>query len=93
MLWEYNVTQDVMSLCCDNMSAINISKNLVQHSQTKHIDIRHHFIRELVESKVITLSMFKLISNWHIFLQNRLMLTDLTRCELLWGCVEFSYIN
>ena len=37
------------------MSAINISKNPVQHSRTKHIDIRHHYIRDLVEDKVITL--------------------------------------
>lgn len=44
-----------MTLYCDNISAINISKNLVQHSRTKPIDIRHHFIRELVESKVLTL--------------------------------------
>ena len=55
MLSEYNVTQDVMTLLCDNMSAINISKNPVQHSRTKHIDIRHHFIRDLVEDKVINL--------------------------------------
>jgi len=41
---------------CDNTSAINISKNLVKHSRTKHIDIRHHFLRDLVESKVISLS-------------------------------------
>ena len=27
-------------------------KNLIQHSKTKHIDIRHHFIRDLVESKI-----------------------------------------
>lgn len=33
---------------CDNMSAINISKNLVQHSRTKNIKIRHHFIRDHV---------------------------------------------
>lgn len=44
-----------MTLYCNNMSTINISKNLVKHSRTKHIDIRHHFIRELVESKVIAL--------------------------------------
>ena len=55
MLTEYNVTQNVMTLFCDNLSAINISKNPIQHSRTKHIDIRHHFIRDLVEDKVITL--------------------------------------
>ena len=55
MLTEYNVTQDVMTLYCDNLSAINITKNPIQHSRTKHIDIRHHFIRDLVEDKVITL--------------------------------------
>ena len=55
MLTEYNVTEDVMTLYCDNLSAINISKNPIQHSRTKHIDIRHHFIRDLVEEKVIKL--------------------------------------
>ncbi|CAM8893213.1 unnamed protein product [Rhodiola kirilowii] len=61
MLWmkqkleEYGVGQDVMTLYCNNMSAINISKNPVQHSKIKRIDIRHHFIQELVEKKVITL--------------------------------------
>ncbi|KAK2396684.1 putative mitochondrial protein [Trifolium repens] len=55
MLSEYNVEQDVLTLYCDNMSAINISKNPIQHSRTKHIDIRHHFIRGLVEDKVVTL--------------------------------------
>ena len=33
---------------CDNTSAINISKNLVMHSKTKHIAIKYHFVRELV---------------------------------------------
>ena len=55
MLTEYNVTQDVMTLYCDNLSTINISKNPIQHSRTKHIDIRHHFIRDLVEEKTIKL--------------------------------------
>jgi len=55
MLKEYNVEQDVLTLYCDNLSAINIFKNHIQHSRTKHIDIRHHFIRDLVEDKVVTL--------------------------------------
>ncbi|CAM8877561.1 unnamed protein product [Rhodiola kirilowii] len=44
MLEEYGMEQDMMTFYCDNMSAINISKKPVQHSITKHIDIRHHFI-------------------------------------------------
>ncbi|CAJ2670589.1 unnamed protein product [Trifolium pratense] len=55
MLLEYNVVQDAMALYCDNLSAINISKNPIQHSRTKHIDIRHHFIRDLVEEGIVTL--------------------------------------
>ncbi|GAA0154676.1 transmembrane signal receptor [Lithospermum erythrorhizon] len=55
MLEEYGVNPGVMTLYCDNKSAICISKNPVQHSRTKHIDIRHHFIRELVEDKQVVL--------------------------------------
>ena len=40
---------------CDNTSAINISKNLVMHSKTKHIAIKYHFVRELVQDKEIRL--------------------------------------
>ena len=38
---------------CDNTSAINISKNPVQHARTKHIEIRHHFLRDNVEKKLV----------------------------------------
>ena len=55
MLQEYGFAQETMTLYCDNMSAIDISRNSVQHSRTKHIDIMHHFIHELVEDKVIRL--------------------------------------
>jgi len=52
---EYSVEQNVLKKFCDNLSAINISKNPIQQSRTKHIDIQHHFIRDLVEEKVVTL--------------------------------------
>jgi gluconate kinase len=55
MLNEYDVEQDVLTLYCDNLRVINISKNPVQHSKTKHIDIHHHFIRDLIESKIVAL--------------------------------------
>jgi hypothetical protein len=56
LLGNYGFSQDIMIINCNNTSAINISKNPVQHSQTKHIDIRHHFLRDLVESEVVSLS-------------------------------------
>ena len=44
-----------ISIFCDNTSAINISKNPVMHSKTKHIPIKFHFLREQVMFKVIKL--------------------------------------
>ena len=41
---------------CDNTSVINISKNPVQHARTKHIEIRHHFLRDCVEKKVVSIN-------------------------------------
>ena len=55
MMDEYDVPQEVVTLDCDNTSAINIAKNPVQHSKTKHIEIRHHYIRDLVNYKILSL--------------------------------------
>lgn len=41
---------------CDNASAINLSKNPIQHSRSKHIEIKHHFIRDHDQEKNIALS-------------------------------------
>ena len=53
MLEDYGFAQDILTVYYDNTSAINISKNHVQHSRTKHINIIHHFVRDLVENKTI----------------------------------------
>ena len=46
------ITEPVI-LYCDNTSAINISKNPVMHAKTKHIAIKYHYVRELVEDKEV----------------------------------------
>ena len=43
---DFGVSMNNSPIFCDNTSAINITKNLVQHSRTKHIEIRYHFIRD-----------------------------------------------
>ena len=39
----------------DNQGCIALAKNPVSHARSKHIDIRHHFIRDAVEEGVINL--------------------------------------
>jgi transposase InsO family protein len=41
---------------CDNTAAIHLSNNDTSHSQTKHIDIRHHYIRDEVKNKNIIIT-------------------------------------
>jgi hypothetical protein len=43
-LLDYGVVLDRVPLLCYNESAVKIANNPVQHSRTKHIDIRHHFL-------------------------------------------------
>ena len=45
-LLDFGVKLDRIPLLCDNESAVKIAKNPVQHSCTKHIDIRHHLLRD-----------------------------------------------
>ena len=40
---------------CDNISAINLSKNLIQHSRNRHIEIRHHFLRGHAKKRDVVL--------------------------------------
>ncbi|XP_065622400.1 secreted RxLR effector protein 161-like [Quercus suber] len=53
LLHDYGITQDTKCVLCDNISAINLSKNPVQYSKSKHIEIRYYFIRDLVEEKIV----------------------------------------
>nr|XP_043618875.1 secreted RxLR effector protein 161-like [Erigeron canadensis] len=55
MLWmkhqlaDYDLEYSKIPIMCDNTSAIAITQNPVQHSKTKNIDIRYHFIQMVVK--------------------------------------------
>ncbi|GJR34389.1 hypothetical protein Tco_1210073 [Tanacetum coccineum] len=55
ILTDYGFVFNKIPLYYDNRSAIALCCNNVQHSRSKHIDIRHHFIREQVEKGIVEL--------------------------------------
>ncbi|GKE29360.1 hypothetical protein Tco_1444744 [Tanacetum coccineum] len=54
-LQDYGFNYNKILLYCDSQSAISISCNPVQHSRTKHIHTRYHFIKEHVKNSIIEL--------------------------------------
>nr|GEX57081.1 putative reverse transcriptase domain, ribonuclease H-like domain, aspartic peptidase domain protein [Tanacetum cinerariifolium] len=58
-LTDYGFSYNKIPIYCDSKSAIAISWNPVQHSRTKHITVRYHFIKERVEKGTIKLYFVK----------------------------------
>jgi hypothetical protein len=46
---DFGVRFERIPLICDNTSAISVVKNLVFHKKMRHIERRHHFLRDHVE--------------------------------------------
>ena len=62
MIWmqnwlsEANIKYDLPGVIKgDNRGAIALTRNTKDHGKVKHIDIRHHYIRELLRSGAITM--------------------------------------
>jgi hypothetical protein len=55
-LKDYGYTMNHISLLYDNESAIKIAYNPCEHSKTKHIDIRHYFLRDHIIKGDIVIS-------------------------------------
>nr|GFB15503.1 retrovirus-related Pol polyprotein from transposon TNT 1-94 [Tanacetum cinerariifolium] len=51
LLEELGVELNRVTVNCDNQGAIHLSRNHVFHERTKHINVRYHFIREVLEAK------------------------------------------
>ena len=54
-LSDFGLTFSIDPIKCENTSAISMSKNPMQHSMTKHIEIIHNFFRDPAQKGDITL--------------------------------------
>ncbi|GKA96194.1 hypothetical protein Tco_0818289 [Tanacetum coccineum] len=62
-LVDYDIWLDDIPIMCDNKGTIDLSKNPVQHSGTKHIEIRHHFLCDNVQKGNISIEKVSLEDN------------------------------
>ena len=74
---------------CDNSSAINISKNPVQHSRTKHIDIRFHFLKDQVAQNEVKLEFIPTVDQVADIFTKPLARDVFERLRTLLGVVPF----
>lgn len=54
-LQELGLKQEEYIIYCDSQSTIHLSKNSTYHFRSKHIDVRYHWIRDVLEMKELRL--------------------------------------
>ncbi|GKE73889.1 hypothetical protein Tco_1535930 [Tanacetum coccineum] len=62
-LIDYDVRLNDVPIMCDNKGTIDLSKKPVQRSRTKHIEIRHHLLRDNVQKGHISIKKVSFIDN------------------------------
>ena len=87
-LEELSLTQERYILYCDSQSAIHLAKNAAYHAQTKHIQRRYHWIREVVEEKIVALEKVHNNQNGSDMLTKILSKSKIEACRLKAGLVE-----
>nr|GEW11139.1 retrovirus-related Pol polyprotein from transposon TNT 1-94 [Tanacetum cinerariifolium] len=63
LLIELGVKLRSVVVNCDNQSAIHLSRNAMFHERTKHINVRYHFIKEIMKSKEIEVAKIDMKDN------------------------------
>ena len=70
MLWmksqleDFQIFESNIPILCDNTSAICLSKNPILHSRAKHIEIKHHFIRDYIQKGILNLKFIDTDHQW-----------------------------
>ncbi|RVW18690.1 Retrovirus-related Pol polyprotein from transposon TNT 1-94 [Vitis vinifera] len=78
---------------CDNVSAIKLSKNPVMHGRSKHIDVRFHFLQNLIKDEVVELLQCSTHEQIADIMTKPLKLEAFQKLRGLMGVCEYSGIN
>ena len=84
-LEELGKKQEDNVLYCDSQSAIHLAKNPSFHSRTKHVQLRYHFIRSLLEDGIFKLEKISGAQNPADMLTKTVTIDKLKLCSALVG--------
>ena len=89
-LWLHTVLKELqlckslqLKIFYDNISCIYLTKNPKHSEKTKYVDLKYHFIQELVEENKLTLEFTSTNHMWADFLTKALPLDKFEACENL----------
>ena len=69
-LEDYQINANSIHIYCDNTAVICLSKNPILHSRVKHIEIKHHFIRDYVQKGILDIQFIDTEHQWaNIFIK------------------------
>ena len=63
-LEDYQINANNITIYCDNTAVICLSKNPILHSREKHIEIKHHFIRDYVQKGILNIQFIDTEHQW-----------------------------
>ena len=82
---DLGISVEVPTLHCDSQSAIMLAKNPVFHVKTKHTDVKYHFIRDMLEDKLLELVKVHTDDNPADLLTKSLPPERFAHCQALMG--------
>jgi len=63
-LEDYQINENSIPICCDNTVVICLSKNPILHSRAKHIEIKHHFLRDYIQKGTLGIQFIDTEHQW-----------------------------
>lgn len=55
MIGEFGIIQKLVKIFCDSQNALHLAKHQVFHERSKHIDVRHHFVRDIANKGIVSM--------------------------------------
>ncbi|KAL0560852.1 hypothetical protein IC582_001266 [Cucumis melo] len=85
--------EEASIIICDNTSTIKLSRNPVLHGRRKHISVRYHYLRHLINDGIKNLSYCKSEDQVADILTKPLKLATFVKLLSLLGAVSFTSLN